>query len=59
MELKMDKQTVEFMTFLIGMVIKYGVPEVKKMINHLGKEEITKSDLLGLIIDKEPESFFE
>lgn len=59
MDLKMDKQTVEFLVFLIGIVVKYGVPEVKNMIEYLDKEEITRNDLLDLMIDKEPESFFK
>lgn len=55
----LNKQTVEFLIFLIGVVIKYGAPAVKNFIDTLEKDEISKEDLIALILDKSPNEFFE
>jgi len=59
MEIKMDKETISFIVFLISIVTKYGAPAVKNFIDYIEKDEITKEDIEALIIDKDPEEFFE
>ncbi len=57
--MKMDKETVSFIVFLIGIVTKYGAPAVKNLLEYIDKQEITEEDLKSLIINKNPEEFFE
>lgn len=57
--MEMDKQTVSFIIFLIGVVTKYGAPAVKNLIEYIDKEKITQEDLESLVINKNPEEFFE
>lgn len=37
----------------------YGVPAVQKIMEAWDKEDITVEDIRGLMIDKDPEEFFE
>ncbi len=54
----MNKDTLNLITVIIGLVIQYGVPAVQGAIQAWGKEEITLEDieaLKGLI--KPPEEY--
>lgn len=55
----MNQASVTLILKLLNMATKYGLPAVKSAIEAMNKEVITEEDIDNLIIEKDPEDFFQ
>ena len=57
--MEMKKDQIDLIIFITSIVIKYGPTTVKRLIDMLNKDVITKDDLVSILLEKDPEEFFK